>query len=188
MTSTYTGGDGRRANDAARTFIAHKILPRKLFHTRRRLRNLAGGKICDPLAFCAHHRHRFQRHQRTTHRATQTQVRTRQPGDPPASAGASWRSRCQLRSGSLHRRAASFTRPGCRPARLAARTRAARSDASDGVCALRAQWHLYAAGVLPARRLPRARRRNLRAAGRAQGPASAPPAGEPAARGSGFPH
>ena len=89
------------------------------------------------------------------YRGAQAEIQLEQSPGPPASHRAGRRSENELRSDHLHRGSPSSRGARCgaqRSARCAQPGR--RSDASHGVCALRTDRHLHAAGILQTDRRP----------------------------------
>ncbi len=135
--------------------LARKPLSGGSIHPHCRLRNLSGGQACLALACGSGYRHRLQRNQCALYRGAQAEIQPEQSPGPPASHRAGQRLGNELRSNHLHRGSPSSRGARCgaqRSARCAQSGR--RSDASHGVCALRTDWHLHAAGILQTDRHP----------------------------------
>ena len=94
---------------------------------------------------------------------------------------------CDLRSDRLHRRSPPPRGPGRRAGGAARGAAAGRRDAPHGLRAARTDRRLHAAGVLPAGRHRRHRRRDPGARRRARRAAARAPAGDAAAPGAGLP-
>ena len=135
--------------------LACKTLSGRPIHPHCRLRDISGGQACLALACGSGYRHRLQRNQRALYRGAQAEIQPEQSPSLPASHRAGRRSENELRSNHLHRGSPSSRGARCgaqRSARCAQPGR--RSDASHGVCALRTDWHLHAAGILQTDRRP----------------------------------